>query len=232
MAHGTGLIPDKIQFPMPVTSGMSDRLSSAIAVGRSPAAVGRPPPPLTRVGVGPGGGRRRRGHWPCIRDPPRMPYIPHSTPGRHRCVWAQRVPGPLLQHRPGAQPPRHAPPLPSLGERGTSPQSPTLGLTAGATCMAYHRRASQGHQASKHHETTPRTRKGAERRRRQRRRQKGKNHLWLFEAPVMILQTHTHGAHKSVPESANPRLDSEGASGCPWSTARATARLRDGRPPE
>ena len=39
-------------------------------------------------------------------------------------------------------------------------------------------------------------------------------------------------AHKSVLESANPRMDSEGASGCPWSTARATARLRDGRPPE
>ena len=26
-------------------------------------------------------------------------------------------------------------------------------------------------------------------------------------------------------------MDSEGASGCTWSTARATARLRDGRPP-
>ena len=39
-------------------------------------------------------------------------------------------------------------------------------------------------------------------------------------------------AHKSVLESANPRMDSEGASRCPWSTARATARLRDGRPPE
>ena len=30
-------------------------------------------------------------------------------------------------------------------------------------------------------------------------------------------------AHKSVLESANPRIDSEGASGCPWSTARTTA---------
>ena len=30
-------------------------------------------------------------------------------------------------------------------------------------------------------------------------------------------------AHKSLLESANPRKDSEGASGCPWSTARATA---------
>ena len=30
-------------------------------------------------------------------------------------------------------------------------------------------------------------------------------------------------AHKSVLESANPRMDSEGASGCTWSTARATA---------
>ena len=39
-------------------------------------------------------------------------------------------------------------------------------------------------------------------------------------------------AHKSVLESANPRMDSECASGCPWSRARATARLRDGRPPE
>ena len=39
-------------------------------------------------------------------------------------------------------------------------------------------------------------------------------------------------AHKSVLESANPRMDSECASGCPWSTARATARLRDRRPPE
>ena len=39
-------------------------------------------------------------------------------------------------------------------------------------------------------------------------------------------------AHKSVLESAHPRMDSECASGCTWSTARATARLRDGRPPE
>ena len=39
-------------------------------------------------------------------------------------------------------------------------------------------------------------------------------------------------ARKSVLDPANHRLDSEGASGCPWSTARATARLRDGRPPE
>ena len=38
--------------------------------------------------------------------------------------------------------------------------------------------------------------------------------------------------HKSVLESANPRMDLEGASGCTWSTARATARLQDSRPPE
>ena len=31
------------------------------------------------------------------------------------------------------------------------------------------------------------------------------------------------GAHKSARESANPRTDLECASGCPWSTARATA---------
>ena len=34
---------------------------------------------------------------------------------------------------------------------------------------------------------------------------------------------HTPSALKSVLESANPRMDSEDASGCPWSTARATA---------
>ena len=34
-------------------------------------------------------------------------------------------------------------------------------------------------------------------------------------------------AHKSVLESAKPRMDSEGASGCTWSTAWATARLHD-----
>ena len=34
-------------------------------------------------------------------------------------------------------------------------------------------------------------------------------------------------AHKSVLESANPRMDSGCASGCTWSTARATARLWD-----
>ena len=39
-------------------------------------------------------------------------------------------------------------------------------------------------------------------------------------------------AHKSVLESANPRMDSECASGCTWSPARATARLWDGQPPE
>ena len=37
-------------------------------------------------------------------------------------------------------------------------------------------------------------------------------------------------ALKSVLESANPRMDSGCASGCTWSTARATARLRDSRP--
>ena len=37
-------------------------------------------------------------------------------------------------------------------------------------------------------------------------------------------------ALESVLESANPRMDSECASGCTWSTARATARLWDGRP--
>ena len=39
-------------------------------------------------------------------------------------------------------------------------------------------------------------------------------------------------AHKSVLELANPRMDSECASGCTWSTARATALLRDGQSPE
>ena len=39
---------------------------------------------------------------------------------------------------------------------------------------------------------------------------------------TMILQMHTP-ALKSVLESANPRMDSGCASGCPWSTARATA---------
>ena len=37
-------------------------------------------------------------------------------------------------------------------------------------------------------------------------------------------------ALKSVLESANPRMDSECASGCTWSTARATACLRDSQP--
>ena len=44
-----------------------------------------------------------------------------------------------------------------------------------------------------------------------------------LEAPLReILQMHTP-AHKSVLASANPRTDSACASGCPWSTARATA---------
>ena len=34
------------------------------------------------------------------------------------------------------------------------------------------------------------------------------------------------------PQWANPRMDSECASGCTWSMAQATARLWDGRPPE
>ena len=52
----------------------------------------------------------------------------------------------------------------------------------------------------------------------------------LLEAPVrkIILQMARTGAHKSVLESANPRMGSECASGCTWSTARATARLCDG----
>ena len=62
---------------------------------------------------------------------------------------------------------------------------------------------------------------------------KGKESSWLLEAPVRPCPADAHpSAHKSVLESANPRMDSECASGCPWSTARATARLWDGRPLE
>ena len=47
-------------------------------------------------------------------------------------------------------------------------------------------------------------------------------------------ENHPADAHpsalKSVLESANPRMDSECASGCAWSTAQATARLQDSRP--
>ena len=35
-----------------------------------------------------------------------------------------------------------------------------------------------------------------------------------------------------APPTPPPSMDSERASGCTWSTARATARLRDSRPPE
>ena len=45
-------------------------------------------------------------------------------------------------------------------EGGEVPPPPLCRLRAGATCMVYHRRASQGHQASKHHETTPQGRLG------------------------------------------------------------------------
>ena len=47
----------------------------------------------------------------------------------------------------------------------------------------------------------------------------------LLAAPVreMILRSTHTGAHRSVLESANPRMDSECASGCTWSTARAAA---------
>ena len=47
----------------------------------------------------------------------------------------------------------------------------------------------------------------------------------LLEAPVR-----NTGAHKSALESANPRVDSECAAGCTWSTARAAALLWGGRP--
>ena len=72
---------------------------------------------------------------------------------------------------------------------------------------------------------TARAGNGAERRRRRRKGKTGKNHLWLLEAPVrnIIPRMHTPSALKSVLESANPRTDSGCASGCPWSTARATA---------
>ena len=48
-----------------------------------------------------------------------------------------------------------------------------------------------------------------------------------LEAPVrkIILQMHTLSAGVS-----KPSMDSECASGCTWSTARETARLRDSRP--
>ena len=49
------------------------------------------------------------------------------------------------------------------------------------------------------------------------RRQQNKNYTtYNIQPPPKDLQ-------KSVLESANPRMDSECASGCPWSTARATA---------
>ena len=55
---------------------------------------------------------------------------------------------------------------------------------------------------------------GAERRRRRRK---------VLDAPVRLPADAHPSALKSVLESANPRTDSEGAPGCTWSTARATA---------
>ena len=44
----------------------------------------------------------------------------------------------------------------------------------------------------------------------------------LRPPPLHPADAHT-SAHKSVLEPANPRMDLECASGCPWSTARATS---------
>ena len=64
-------------------------------------------------------------------------------------------------------------------------------------------------------------------------RTKGKESLWVLRAPVrkMILQIpHPRRAQVSAGVS-KLGMDSECASGCTWSTARAPARLRDSRPP-
>ena len=52
--------------------------------------------------------------------------------------------------------------------------------------------------------------------------QQGSAFLWYCCVPKTF-RIPPPPQHKSVLESANPRMDSEGASGCPWSTARATA---------
>ena len=52
--------------------------------------------------------------------------------------------------------------------------------------------------------------------------------LWLLEGQENYPAEAHPSAHKSVLESVNPRTDSGCACGCPWSTARATARLWDG----
>ena len=54
-------------------------------------------------------------------------------------------------------------------------------------------------------------------------RENGEESLWLLDAPVRLPADAHPSAHKSVLEVANPRMDSVCASGCPWSTAHATA---------
>ena len=79
----------------------------------------------------------------------------------------------------------------------------------------------------------PSAENGAERRRRRRKGQKERIIVVVRSPRQETYPPDAHpSAHMSVLESANPRMDSEGASGCTWSTARATARLRDSRPPE
>ena len=56
--------------------------------------------------------------------------------------------------------------------------------------------------------------------------------LWLEAVRKMILQMHPPpppSAHKSVLGSAKPRMDSECASGSPWSTAWAIASFSLGK---
>ena len=71
-----------------------------------------------------------------------------------------------------------------------------------------------------------------------RERVQGKGSMWRSANGRRPLQTRTihqgdtPPAPRTQPRPPNPCMESEGASGCPWSTARATARLLNSRPPE
>ena len=74
---------------------------------------------------------------------------------------------------------------------------------------------------------------GAEHRRRTRKGKTGKNHCGCSKPLSGKLSCRCTPQRAQVSAGVGkPSMDSECASGCTWSTARATARLRDSRPPE
>ena len=168
-----------------------------------------------------------RSKWPKLPTPSpptptRSPLEPGSPSSRGRRGQGETNPVPLPLPRPLLSRQQHAPPPPNApqgrqnGEGGEETGQGERDVSTRVT--------GQGRPCS------PKTVQSAE----EQGKEKRERIIVVVRSPYQ--ENDPADAHpsalKSVLELANPRMDSECASGCTWSTARATAHLWDSRPLE